>query len=533
MEPFNPEDFLILVVDDISQNLQVIGDLLDKAGYSTTFASNGKQAITRVKAANPDLIMLDLMMPEMNGLQVCKQLQADSKYCDIPIIFLTASHESEPVIEAFTLGAVDYVTKPFNAPELLARVKTHLTLKKTRDELKNTLADLVEAREAALASAQLKSQFLANMSHEIRTPMNAVLGMAELLLTTDLNAQQIDFVKTLKESGDNLLAIINDILDFSKLEAGEMRLNMQPFNLTNLMENLHSLFLAQAQDKGLKMDCHIAANVPINLRGDELRLRQILTNLVSNAIKFTESGTVAISVECESNGPLEFYPQSVVLRFTIEDTGIGISARDVEKLFKSFSQVDGTATRQYGGTGLGLAICKQLVQLMEGEIGVCSQFGEGSAFWFSVKLSLEKINLNLSSNPEGYRKNNEGVSLNKSPILLVEDTRVNQKVIRHQLQLLGYKCDCTNNGREALEKLADNQYKLVLMDCNMPVLNGYDTTKMIRERAGDPQDIVIIGLTAYAMPGDREKCLAAGMNDYLSKPVSLENLSEALSKWLP
>ena len=375
MELFNPEDFLILVVDDISHNLQVMGDLLDRVGYSTTFATSGKQAIERVKVANPDLILLDLMMPEMDGLQVCEQLQADLEFDDIPIIFLTASNDSEHLIRAFALGAVDYVTKPFNAPELFARIKTHLTLKHTRDELQKTLVDLVEAREAALDSARLKSQFLATMSHEIRTPMNAVLGMAELLLTTDLNPQQLDFVQTLQTSSEDLLAIVNDILDFSKLEAGGLRLALQEFDLKSTLENILYLFTSKATGKGLKLECNIDPEFPLQLIGDESRLRQILYNLIANAIKFTEAGCVTVSVSNERMQTSPSDPSIIALRFTVKDTGIGISATDRQKLFQSFSQVDATTTRQYGGTGLGLVICKQLVQLMDGEIGVRSQPG--------------------------------------------------------------------------------------------------------------------------------------------------------------
>ena len=533
MELFNPEDFLILVVDDISHNLRVMGDLLDRVGYSTTFATSGKQAIERVKVANPDLILLDLMMPEMNGLQVCEQLQADPEFGNIPIIFLTASNESEHLIQAFALGAVDYITKPFNTPELFARVKTHLTLKHTRDEFQKTLSDLVEAREAALEAARLKSQFMATMSHEIRTPMNAVLGMTELLLKTDLNSQQLDFVQTLKTSGDNLLAIVNDILDFSKLEAGGMRLDYQEFDLRSTLENILYLLASQATKKGLKLDCTIPPDLSLKLMGDASRLRQILTNLIANAIKFTEAGFVTISVDREESFNSQFNPSIIALRFTVKDTGIGISTIDQQKLFQSFSQVDATTTRQYGGTGLGLAICKQLVQLMDGEIGVRSQPGNGSTFWFTATFSISTVNRISSINHQTEYRKKDVETLKKIEILLVEDTRVNQKVLLYQLQLLGYQADCANHGREAIDKLAESEYQIVLMDCQMPVLDGYKATKILREREGKDRHLVIIGLTAHAMSGDREKCLAAGMDDYLAKPISMEKLSAILEKWSP
>ena len=392
------------------------------------------------------------------------------------------------------------------------------------------LEEAIAVAQAADSANQAKSDFLANMSHEIRTPMNVILSVAQLLDMTELNQKQKDLLTTLQDNGARLLSLIDDILDLSKIEARELKLNSQEFTLETLAKNVLDSFTPQAQAKGLSLNLNLQPDLPQVLLGDEFRLRQVLNNLVSNALKFTEQGQITIEIGSETE--LTEPQSSIRLRFSIIDTGIGIPASQQENLFQPFTQVDTSMTRIYGGTGLGLTICRRIVELMEGSIGVKSAIAKGSTFWFTVPL---EVVVATEVTPEETTPLPQEImtdSVKDPRILIVEDYPDNRETLSLMLDLLNYQADSVDNGRKALEQLLQQQYDLILMDCQMPVIDGYHTTGMIREREGTEKHTIIVGLTAHAMKGDRQKCLDAGMDDYLSKPIDLDRLSDILQKWL-
>jgi len=393
------------------------------------------------------------------------------------------------------------------------------------EKVEKRTRELAAARDKALAAAQAKSDFLANMSHEIRTPMNAVIGMAHLAMDGAENRQQRDYLNKILTASETLLVIINDILDFSKVEAGKLSLEAVDFNLAETLENVASVNAIAANAKGLDLLFDYPPDLP-PLHGDSMRLGQVLLNLVNNAVKFTEQGQVEVSVEV-----LEQSNTEIELQFRVADTGIGMTEEQIAHLFQAFSQADTSTTRQYGGTGLGLAICKQLVELMHGEISVNSQPGQGSCFHFRIRFELG--NADTLALPQAYQPVPKNVlqSLHGARLLLVEDNEINQQVAEGLLARVGISLSIVHDGQQAVEAVHSDAFDGVLMDMQMPVMDGLEATRLIRADA-QFHDLPIIAMTANAMPGDREKCLAAGMNDHISKPVDPNQLYATLIRWI-
>ena len=415
--------------------------------------------------------------------------------------------------------------------EGLTKASTHLEslnddLKDEIDHGKKIEAQLKVAKENAEKMSQAKGEFLANMSHEIRTPMNGVIGTLQLLEDTDLSVEQKEFVETAHKSADALLAILNDILDLSKIEAGKLSFENIAFDLNQIIKDIVVLHSLKAEQQSVSMVQQIDEALPPALMGDPTRMRQVIVNLVSNALKFTDQGEVKIGVEVVKSAE-----DSVDLKIFVSDTGIGIPLAAQKTLFNAFTQADGSTTRKYGGTGLGLAIVSQLVDMMNGVLGVDSVEGKGSMFWFTATFQCSDEAIQAATE---VTVDDDPIQL-EAKILLVEDNPINQMVAQKMLEKLGLKATLANNGVEALSLLETQSYDLVLMDCQMPEMDGFDATREIRKhalKAINQHALPIVAMTANVMSGDRERCLEVGMDDYIGKPVQRDQLESVLRKWL-
>ena len=509
----------ILIVDDTVKNLQILCEILGEEGcYRVNVARNGREALEMVNRVNFDLILLDIQMPIMDGYETCKRLKSNKLTSDIPIIFLTAQVDKESIVKGFESGAVDYLTKPFNNMELKSRIKTQIDLKKHRDDLESLVSDrtsrLNEALQKVNVDMKAKEQFLANMSHEVRTPLNGVIGMASLLEKTYLDEEQSYLLTTLVNSAKYLQTIVDDIFDYTLLNTGSLAVDAVNFNPKSAVSKCTELFRFRCEEKGLTFDLNFSEKLPMTLNGDMKKINRILSLLLSNGLKFTESGGIGVYVT------YNFDKSDLVIK--VSDTGIGINDHEKDIIFEKFQQLDSSTQRSFGGTGMGLALCRELLNLLEGSIEVESDINSGSTFTINIKAT--EVNLETKEIPAFNR-------VSGTSVLVVEDDKTNQAVAQRILSPLGFKVDIADNGAVALNKLQDKSYDLILMDIMMPVMNGYDATRAIRANK-QWEAIPIIALTACLINSAEEECKSCGMNDYLEKPIDADKLLNKINRYI-
>jgi two-component system, sensor histidine kinase and response regulator len=508
----------IVYLEDDPADVRLVRDTLDDEGLRTELlAVDNRADFLAAIQQDPDLILADYALPAFDGMEALRLCRGQCP--DRPFIFVTGAVGEERAIETIKSGATDYVLKT-HLSRLTVAVRRAVAEAAEIAERKRVVEQLNVAKAAAESASQAKSQFLANISHELRTPMNAILGMIDIALSKASDKFVQDCLETAKGSADLLLSLLNDLLDTAKIESGKLELESAPFSLRGMLDQMTRVLFIRASEKGLSFHCRVPEGTPDILLGDRLRLQQVLFNLAGNAIKFTERGEVEVAVRCLAQD------QVACLEFAVRDTGIGIPPSSLEHLFQPFAQGDASMARRYGGSGLGLSICKSLVEMMGGQMRVESEPSQGTIISFTVCLPVAS-ELLADGNVPALVSQSAGAPLR---ILLVEDNPANQKFANYVLQDRGHSVETAGDGAEAIRLAAQQHFDVILMDVQMPKMNGLDASLAIRQRENGRRRVPIVAMTAHAMRSDRDRCMAAGMDGYLCKPVKREELIEAVER---
>ncbi|MCL2762651.1 MAG: response regulator [Treponema sp.] len=528
----------VLVVDDETLNLKVLNSILSSE-YTIYMAKNGLSAIEMANEYSPDLILLDIIMPDISGFEVLAALKGSEKTRSIPVIIITGLESIEDEEKGLTLEAADFIHKPFSSKIIKLKVRNQIQIINQFHELVKLHKDLEVAVKAAETANHAKSAFLARMSHEIRTPLNAVLGISEIQLQNEnLIPETKEAFTRIFNSGDLLLSIINDILDMSKIEAGKLELALAQYDISSLMNDTIFLNMIKYENKPIEFILNVDENVPAQLFGDELRIKQILNNLLSNAFKYTHTGKVELSLEAEKLDDI------VMLIFRVRDTGQGLTDEQLSKLFDEYSRFNIETNRTTEGTGLGMGITQNLIHMMNGDILAESTHGIGSLF--TVRLpqgdigspalgkeaveKLQQFRLNFETKMKNVQIVHEPIPFGK--ILVVDDMEMNLYVAKGMLSRYGLQIDTATSGYEAIDKIKQSAYDLVFMDHMMPTMDGMEATCEIRKMGSEYEKLPIIALTANAISGMKEMFLANGFNGYISKPIITQELDDILKTWM-
>jgi len=508
----------ILVVDDTLANLKVLTTFLNKAGYSARGAANGSTALMTCESFPPELILLDIRMPGMDGYEVCRQLKSNKNTQEIPVIFISSLDDLQDKLQGFEVGAVDFITKPFQEREVLARVSTHIKLFRTQLELEQ------EKKKSDLAN-RAKSTFLANMSHELRTPLNAILGFSQLMQSNnDCSPSQHCNLDIINRSGQHLLNLINDVLDMSKIEAGRTQLDPTDFDLGAVIRDVTDMMQVRATDKNIQLTLDQSSCFPRFVHTDPAKLRQILINLLGNAIKFTNQGSITLRLDSKS-----LPSNQLILYGEVKDTGIGIEQQNIERIFLPFEQIVESISQK--GTGLGLSITRQFIELMNGKISVQSEPGKGSRFLFELQVELAHEEVAIIQKSVQSRVIALQASEPEHRILLVEDLLESRLLLQQLLEKVGFTVELAVDGAQAVASFKRNPPQLIFMDNRMPVMDGTTATRTIRKLPGGDK-VIIVALTASVFKDQINEVMEAGSDFFIFKPYRPEEIYGCIQKYL-